>query len=139
MTMTNAQSQPSYTRLVLKAKEQIVTGITLAAVMTLLRVMALAQDDHAGFVPVISGGAGYIHHVNGGVATLEPQINPVLLVPFGKHVLLESRTDFTGVFQREHLTDGPFKGKVFKTVEYAQLDWLANTHLTVVAGRYLLP
>ena len=97
------------------------------------------EDNEAGYVPVIAGGAGYIHNVNGGVDTLEPQINPVLLVPFGRHVLLESRTDFTGVFQREDQTSGPYKGKVFTTVEYSQLDWLASTRVTAVGGRYLLP
>lgn len=96
-------------------------------------------DNHAGFTPTISGGAAYIHNVNGGITTLIPQINPVLLVPFGRHVLLESRTDFTGFFQRENQTTGPFKGKVFKTVEFAQVDWLANTHVIVTAGKYLLP
>ena len=96
-------------------------------------------ENHAGFVPVISGGAGYIYNVNGGVPTLEPKINPVLLVPFGSHVLLESRTDFTAFFQREDRTTGPYQGKVFKTVDYAQVDWLANTHVIAVAGRYLLP
>lgn len=106
--------------------------------------MALAQDapdqaDHAGYVPLISGGAGYVYNENGGVPTLEPQINPVLLVAFGHHFLLESRTDFTGVFQREDQTSGPYKGKVFTTVEFAQIDWLANTHVTAVGGRYLLP
>ena len=106
--------------------------------------LSFAQDttsssDEAGYVPLISGGAGYVYNVNGGVPTLEPQIDPVLLVPFGHHVLLESRTDFTGFFQREDQTSGPYKGKVFTTVEYAQLDWLANTHVTAVAGRYLLP
>lgn len=98
-----------------------------------------APETHAGFVPVIAGGAGYIHNVNGGVTSLIPQINPVLLVPFGSHVLLESRTDFTGFFQREDQTTGPFKGKVFKSVDYAQLDWLANTHVIASAGKYLLP
>ena len=88
---------------------------------------------------MISGGAGYIHTVDGGVHTLEPEVDPVLVVPFGRHILLESRTDFTGVFQRQDLTSGPFKGKIFKNVEYAQLDWLANTHAIVVGGRYLLP
>ena len=93
----------------------------------------------AGYVPVISGGIGYVHNIEGGVPTLEPQINPILLVPFGSHVLLESRTDFTGFFQRKNLTYGPFKGKVFKTVEFAQLDWLASTYVMVSAGRYILP
>lgn len=101
-----------------------------------------AQDDsesHAGRVPIISGGAGYLHNVDGGVTSLEPQISTVLLVPFGSHVLLESRTDFLGFFQRENQTTGPFKGKIFKSVDYAQLDWLANTHIMATAGKYLLP
>jgi hypothetical protein len=96
-------------------------------------------ENHAGHVPVISGGFAYIHNVNGGVTTLLPQINPILLVPFGSHVLLESRTDFTGFFQRENQTSGPFKGKVFKTVDFAQIDWLANSHAIVSVGKYLLP
>jgi hypothetical protein len=97
------------------------------------------RENHAGYIPAISGGAGYIHNVDGGITTLEPQINPILLVPFGSHVLLESRTDFTGFFQRENLTSGPFTGKVFKTVEFAQVNWLANTHVIATAGRYLMP
>ncbi len=100
-----------------------------------------AEPPHsdAGYTPVIAGGAGYVHNVNGGVTTLEPQIDPVLLVPFGSHVLLESRTDFTGFFQKK--TDGSmdFAGKVFKTVEYAQLDWLADTHVIATVGKYSLP
>ena len=100
-----------------------------------------ANDDenHAGHIPVLSGGIAYVHNVNGGVTSLEPQINPILLVPFGSHVLLESRAEFIGFFQRENQTSGPFKGQVFKNVDYAQLDWLANTHVMVTAGKYLLP
>jgi hypothetical protein len=100
---------------------------------------ANTRDDHAGYIPVISGGFGYVHNVNGGVTTVSPLASPVLLLPLGSHVLLESRTDFTGFYQRKPQPDGPFKGKVFKNVEFAQLDFLADTHLTVVVGRYLLP
>jgi hypothetical protein len=97
------------------------------------------SENHAGYIPAISGGLGYVHNVNGGITSLEPQINPVLLVPFGSHVLLESRTSFTGFFERRDLTSGPFTGKVFKEVDYAQVNWLANTHIIATAGRYLLP
>jgi hypothetical protein len=126
-------------------------ALSLAFAMTVALCLALCsplhsqssssnpREDHAGYVPLISGGFGYVHNVNGGVTTVEPLLNPVLLVPFGSHVLLESRTDFTGFYQRNPQPNGPFKGKVFKNVEYAQLDFLLNTHLTVVAGRYLLP
>jgi hypothetical protein len=103
------------------------------------RLPAQDVENHAGHVPIISGGMGYVQNVDGGVTTLEPQINPVLLVSFGSSLLLESRTDFTGFFQREDLTSGPFKGKVFTTVEFAQLDWLMNTHVIATAGKYLLP
>jgi hypothetical protein len=98
-----------------------------------------SSENHAQYVPAISGGLGYIHNVNGGVTSLIPQINPVLLVPFGSHVLLESRTSFTGFFERRDLTSGPFTGKVFKSVDYAQVNWLANTHVIATAGRFLLP
>jgi hypothetical protein len=117
-------------------------GLCLALTHCVAAQSVQATEDletHAGFTPVISGGAGYIHNVNGGITSLEPQINPLLLVPFGSHVLLESRTDFTGFFQREDQTTGPFKGKVFKTVDFAQIDWLANTHVIASAGKYLLP
>ncbi len=106
------------------------------------RMNAQDADDsgnHAGYVPVVTGAVGYVHNVNAGVTTLEPQINPVLLVPFGSHLLLESRTEFTGFFQRENQTTGPFTGKVFKSVDYAQLDWLANSHLIATVGKYSLP
>lgn len=97
------------------------------------------SENEAGYIPIISGGAGYVHNIDGGVPTLEPQVDPVLLFPFGRHLLLESRTDFTGFFQRQDRTSGPFTGKVFKTVEFAELDWLANSHVMAVGGKYLLP
>jgi len=125
------------------ARTRLCFALGIAFYLMLSRNIA-AQDSqpieyHAGYVPVISGGIGYVHNVDGGITTLEPQINPILLVPFGSHVLLESRTDFTGFFERKNLTNGPFTGKVFKTVEFAQVNWLVNTHVIATAGRYLLP
>ena len=126
-------------RAFLRRAEVAVIGLALCTPLYSQSSPADTREDHAGFVPVLSGGFGYVHNVNGGVTTIEPLINPVLLVPFGSHVLLESRTDFTGFFQRKPQPDGPFKGTVFKNVEFAQLDFLADTHMTVVVGRYLLP
>jgi hypothetical protein len=97
------------------------------------------KETSAGYVPVLSGAFAYIQNSSGGVQTLEPQIIPVLLVPIGHSLLLESRVEFTGVFQRKDLPSGPYAGKVFKTVDYAQLDWLADSHVIAVAGHYILP
>jgi len=99
-----------------------------------------AQDStEAGYTPVLSGTMAYVQNVNGGVTALEPEVETVLLVPFGSHVLVESRAEFVGFFTREHQTTGPFTGQVFKSLDYAQLDWLANTHVIASAGAYLLP
>ena len=97
-----------------------------------------ADSTHAGYIPTLSGGLGYIYNVNGGTPTLSPAINPVLLLPIGSHVLVESRAGFVGVFQRRNGT-GDYTGQVFSGIDYVQWDWLANTHAMVVAGKYLLP
>jgi hypothetical protein len=97
------------------------------------------DQSSSGYVPVLSGAFAYIQNSSGGAQSLAPQINPVLLVPMGKSVLLESHVDFTGFFQRRNRTSGDFTGEVFKTVESAQLDWLAGSHLIAVGGRFLLP
>jgi hypothetical protein len=119
-------------------KIPILAGILLISTLNLAAQDSGSDSTHAGYVPVLSGGIGYIQNRNAGVTTLEPQIQPVLLLPLGKQFLVESRADFTGFFERRNGT-GDFTGQVFTTVEYAQLDWLANTHATVVAGKYLLP
>jgi hypothetical protein len=98
-----------------------------------------APSTSAGYIPVLSGTFAYVQNANGGVQSLEPQIETVLLVPFSSHILLESRAEFTGFFQRKYQPNGPYGGKVFKSVDYAQVDWLANTHLIATAGAYLLP
>jgi hypothetical protein len=121
--------------------------ILLILLCTVGGIRARAQDSlpdapeqtSAGYVPVISGAFAYVQNTSGGIQSLEPQINPVLLVPIGHSLLLESHVDFTGFFNRENFTSGPFTGKVFKTIESAQLDWLADSHAIVVAGRYNLP
>jgi hypothetical protein len=119
-------------------KTWVLAGCLLLCVVKVNAQDADVDTNHAGHVPVITGGLGYIYNVNGGTPSLEPQINPVLLLPFGSHFLLESRVAFTGFFQRRN-GNGDYTGEVFKSVEYAQLDWLANTHVTAVGGSYLLP
>jgi hypothetical protein len=97
------------------------------------------EKNSAGYVPVISGAFAYVQTSRGGVQTLVPQINPVLLVPMGHSLLLDAHVDFTGSFARQGSPSGPYKGPVFKTIEDAQIDWLADSHMIVVGGRYILP
>ena len=64
---------------------------------------------------------------------------PSCSFPWALTSCLNPGADFTGVYQKEMLTSGSYTGKIFTDVAFAQIDWLANSHVIAVAGRYLLP
>ena len=95
---------------------------------------ARAQED----VPILSGGMGFLSSTQGGTNVLQPVIAPVLVVPLGDRWLIESRADLRDVdFQQG--PGGPYTHEGFITLEYFQLDYNANSHLTITAGRFLTP
>ena len=94
--------------------------------------------DSEKAVPILSGSAGAFSFVTGGQNVIDTQINPVLLVPLGDRWLVEARAEFEGAFQRPP-GGGPYGGPVDKHVDYAQVDYIANPHLTITAGRFLTP
>jgi hypothetical protein len=89
-------------------------------------------------VPVFSGSAGFITTFDSGDAHLGPIVTPVVLLPLGERWLVETRATF-----ESDLTQPPgqsaFHGVVAKELDYAQLDFIANPHLTVTVGRFLTP
>jgi len=106
-----------------------------------LSVLALGQAPdirNTPAVPVVSGGVAFVPFVQAGQTTLVSIISPVVLVPLGDNWLIESRAAFEGDFVRQDGT-GPFGGEVQKSLEYLQVDYIANPHLTVTAGRFLTP
>lgn len=113
----------------------------LGALLILLGVPVLQaqqQPDAPKPVPVIIGGSGFITQFDGGEPHLGPLIAPVLLIPIGNRWLIESR----GTFEAD-MTQRPgssaFHGQVLKSVDYLQLDFIANPYMTVTAGRFLTP
>ena len=89
-------------------------------------------------VPIISGGAGFLSSTQGGTNVLQPVLAPVLVAPLGDRWLIESRADLRVVdFQQG--PGGDYKNESFATLEYLQLDFNANSHLTITAGRFLTP
>jgi hypothetical protein len=89
-------------------------------------------------VPILTGNAGAFSFVTAGHNLIDTQINPVLLVPLGERWLIESRAEFEGEFQRPP-NGGPYGGPVDKHLDYAQLDYIANSYVTVSVGRFLTP
>jgi len=119
-----------------------VTSFCLSLCLSLcLSTQAFAQAPETTgtpTVPVVSGGVAFVPFVQGGQTTLVSIISPVVLVPLGDNWLIESRGAFEGDFTRRDGT-GPFGGKIHKSLEYLQLDYIANPYLTVTAGRFLTP
>jgi hypothetical protein len=101
------------------------------------RVVAQAPDVEKP-VPILTGNAGAFSFVSGGHNVIDTQINPVLLLPLGDRWLVEARAEFEGEFQRPP-GGGPYGGPVDKHVDYAQVDYIANSHVTITAGRFLTP
>jgi len=89
-------------------------------------------------VPILSGGMAYLNFVSGGQNLIDTQFNPVLLLPLGNRWLIESRGAFEGQFQRP-APNQPYAGPLAKTLDYFQVDYIANPYLTVTAGRFLTP
>jgi hypothetical protein len=114
----------------------LAVGIAISCIMG----SAIAQDSSATHdsIAVISGAVGEISTVQGGFTFHQPVIAPVLTLPLGNRVLIESRADL-----REFISQsGPgatYTHQFFSTLEYLQADIILNRQVTLVAGRYLTP
>ncbi len=104
----------------------------------LMSVAHSAPGQKSPDVPLISGGVGFLSSTNRGSTALQPVLAPVLAAPLGQHLLFESRADLREFFVQTNNT-GPYNGTFFPSLPYLQLDYLANRHLTLVAGHYLTP
>jgi hypothetical protein len=116
-------------------------GVLLLVALSALQIAAQTPDqdqENEKPVPILTGSAGAFSFVTGGQNLIDTQINPILLVPFGDHWLVEARAEFEGQFQRPP-GGGPYGGPVNKHVDYAQVDYIAGPYLTVTAGRFLTP
>ena len=87
--------------------------------------------------PVITGFSGLSGSAAPGERNVTPTIAPIVLVPIGNRLLFEGEAEFEGAYQGR--AGESWTKEWEKGVEYAQLDWLMNGRLTVVAGRFLTP
>ncbi len=89
--------------------------------------------------PILSGAFQFVGSSNGGVNYYQPLLAPVLVAPLGDHWLIESRGEIQGLISRENGSSGPYQGQFFASLDYAQIDYIASSHLTITAGRFLTP
>jgi hypothetical protein len=105
----------------------------------LLFVLSQASTWAQSATPIISGGVQCLSSTNGGVTTFQPLIAPVIAVPIGERWLVESRATFDEFIFRENGTTGPYHAHTFSSIDYLQLDFLVNPHVTITIGQFLTP
>lgn len=104
-------------------------------VLAALCAMRSAAGQYT-YTPLLSGGVGFFTSTNGGNTTYQPHIEPLIAAPITHHLLIESRGILLESFSPG--STGYDHSHVASFV-YLQGDYLASSHLTVVAGSFLLP
>jgi hypothetical protein len=108
-------------------------GFILTALLTAHALFAQSTP------PVLSGAFQFVGSSNAGAPSFQPVFYPVLLVPLGKRWLIESRADLQGFISRENGKTGPYEAFFANSLDYLQVDYIANAHVTITAGRFLVP
>ncbi len=110
-----------------------VWGILLGLLCTATGLSA--QSD----TPILSGALAFQGTSSGGANSFQPIIFPVLAAPFGDHWLVEARGEVQGFIARQNGNSGPYNGQFVASFAYLQVDYIANSHVTVTVGRFLTP
>jgi hypothetical protein len=100
---------------------------------------ASASEIHyAGLpIPVVTGFMAFQSSFPPGERHINPVFDPILLLPLGDKLLVESELEMNLDFARSQGQWGP--AVVDHSIEYLQLDYIAHSNLTITAGRFLTP
>src|SRR5271168_4573179 len=114
----------------------------LATLLLLLSLASVAQnataqsgEDAAENVPLISGGAGFFTQTIGGKTNYSSVLAPLLAAPLGTHFLFEGRANLVETWS----PTGPnnsYEHVHFAGLNYAQVDYFMNSHVTLVGGYF---
>jgi hypothetical protein len=106
----------------------------LFAALTTVSVNAIQAQN----VPVISGGVGFFTNNNGSQTNYQPAVAPLIALPLGPHLLIESRGDIREIGTQA--TPSTANSHQFiASLVYLQLDYIANRYITIVGGKFITP
>ncbi len=106
--------------------------------LLMLGVLCSAPGLTAQDTPLLSGGVGSFTNTNGGSTSYQTIAIPVLMAPIGQHLLVEARGNLQESFSPRSNDQG-YKTSHFLAWSYAQADYIATSHLTLVGGYFLTP
>ncbi|HEU5402086.1 MAG TPA: hypothetical protein VFU86_12060 [Terriglobales bacterium] len=102
-----------------------------------LLTLGLGTSLSQSGVPIISGGAGFISTTDGGQNFFQPVVAPVVVVPMGSRLSLETRFDLREFIAKD--VNGNYDATGFTAIQYLQLDYQVAPQVTLSAGRFLSP
>jgi hypothetical protein len=105
--------------------------------LALLAAFAAMHSAPAQETPLISGSLAFLQGTTEGETSYLPAFMPVGVVPVKQQLVFETRALFAESITPR--TDKSYKTRLAKNVNYLQADYLANAHLTLVAGKFLTP
>ena len=121
-------------------RRSIIFSLRTAPIVVLaIGMMCSVRGLLAQNTPLISGGGGFITNTNGGNTTYTPIIAPLLALPLGDRLLVESRATILESFSPRGNGQSGYDGTSFLGLSYLQADYLVNSHATLVAGYFLTP
>ena len=101
-------------------------------------LLGVAPPSHGQDTPLLSGGAGFLTDTTKGNTSYLPLLEPLAAVPVGERVVIESRAALGETFSHDPGNPG-VKHNHFANLTYLQADIIAQRHLTLVLGDYLIP
>jgi hypothetical protein len=124
----------------LSRRSRYLATLLLSLSFTSLASSTLAQssEDAGKDTPLISGAAAFFTRTNGGKTTYSPVLAPLLAAPVGTHLLFESRAALAETWS----PTGPnhtYDHVHFVGLNYAQVDYFLNAHVTLAGGYFLIP
>jgi len=87
--------------------------------------------------PMITGSIAFLHGTTRGRTVFLPVFAPIAVVPIKQRFVFETR----GLFV-ESIVPRPGKShqtRLGRNTDYLQLDYLANSHMTIIGGKFLTP
>jgi hypothetical protein len=102
------------------------------------RTAPLSERRYEGSpIPVVTGFMAFQSSFAPGEKHINPVFDPLLLVPLGNRLLIESEFEMNLDVVRSEGQWGP--AVVDHGIEYLQLNYIAHPNLTITAGRFLTP
>jgi len=109
---------------------------SIAIAIAVVMMLCGARSAEAQDTPLLSGGVAFLTSTPGGNTTYQPLIEPLVALPIGQRLMIESRAVLLESFSP---SANGYQHSHFVGLTYLQGDYLATPHLTLVGGSFILP